>query len=64
MHLNYYSNKPEDYIRIEKAIQFIEANFKSQPNLEQIAESVHLSKYHFDRIFKRSGLVLSNSCNL
>ncbi len=43
----------DDFRRIEKAISFVEANFKSQPNLEQIAASTHLSKYHFDRLFKR-----------
>jgi len=48
-----YSQHSDDYKRIEKAIQFIEANFKSQPTLDQIAESVFLSKYHFDRLFKR-----------
>ena len=48
-----YSQRSDDYKRIEKAIQFIEANFKSQPTLDQIAESVFLSKYHFDRLFKR-----------
>jgi len=48
-----YLQKSEDYLRIEKAIKFIENNFKYQPKLDEIAESVHLSKYHFDRIFKR-----------
>ena len=48
-----HSQQSEDYRRIEKAIQFIEDNFKSQPPLDKIAESVHLSKYHFDRLFKR-----------
>jgi len=48
-----YSQQSEDFIRIRKAIKFIEGNFKSQPTLDQIAESVHLSKYHFDRVFKR-----------
>ena len=48
-----YSQHSDDYRRIEKAIQFIEANFQSQPTLAQIAESVFLSKYHFDRLFKR-----------
>ena len=48
-----YSQQSEDYKRIEKAIQFIEDNFKSQPTLDQIADSVHLSKYHFGRLFKR-----------
>lgn len=42
-----------DYFRIEKAIRFVEENFKSQPSLEEIAESVHLSKFHFDRLFKQ-----------
>lgn len=48
-----YSQQSEDFQRIEKAIQFIEANFKSQPTLDQMAKSVHLSKYHFQRLFKR-----------
>lgn len=48
-----FSQQSLDYQRIEKAIRFIEKNFKSQPNLEQIAQSVHLSKYHFNRLFKR-----------
>lgn len=48
-----YSQQSEDFQRIEKAIQFIEENFKSQPTLDQMARRVHLSKYHFDRLFKR-----------
>ena len=48
-----YSQQSGDFQRIEKAIQFIEANFKSQPTLDQMAKSVHLSKYHFQRLFKR-----------
>jgi AraC family transcriptional regulator of adaptative response/methylated-DNA-[protein]-cysteine methyltransferase len=53
MNIDDYSQQVEDFKRIEKAIQYIEVNFKSQPTLDQIAESVHLSKYHFDRLFKR-----------
>lgn len=53
MHLYNDLRQSEDYRRIEKAIQFIEGHFKSQPTLEQIAGSVYLSKYHFDRVFKR-----------
>ena len=53
MNASDYSLPSEDFKRIEKAIQFIERNFKSQPTLEQIAASIHLSKYHFDRLFKR-----------
>jgi len=48
-----YSQQADDYKRIEKAIHFIEDNFKSQPTLDEIAEYVHLSKYHFNRMFKR-----------
>ncbi len=42
-----------DYQRIEQAIQYLENNFQSQPSLEEIAASVHLSKYHFQRLFKQ-----------
>ncbi len=48
-----YSQQTDDYKKIEKAIYFIENYFKSQPSLGEIADSVHLSKYHFTRVFKR-----------
>jgi AraC family transcriptional regulator, regulatory protein of adaptative response / methylated-DNA-[protein]-cysteine methyltransferase len=48
-----FSQQSDDFRRIEKAIGYVEANYKSRPTLDQIAESVHLSKYHFDRLFKR-----------
>ncbi|MEX0361882.1 MAG: helix-turn-helix domain-containing protein, partial [Allomuricauda sp.] len=41
-----------NYDRIAKAIQHISSNFKEQPSLDEIAEQVHLSPYHFQRIFK------------
>jgi AraC family transcriptional regulator of adaptative response/methylated-DNA-[protein]-cysteine methyltransferase len=43
----------EDYKRIEQAIEFMERTFREQPGLEEIAASVYLSKYHFQRMFKR-----------
>jgi AraC family transcriptional regulator of adaptative response/methylated-DNA-[protein]-cysteine methyltransferase len=43
----------QDYRRIEKAILFLEKNFRSQPDLREIARSVNLSEYHFQRLFKR-----------
>lgn len=49
----HYSQQAEDYNKIENAIDFIEQNFRSQPTLEQISQSVFLSKYHFNRLFKR-----------
>ena len=48
-----FSQQAFDYQRIEQAIQFLEANFKDQPELDEIASSVNLSKYHFQRLFKR-----------
>lgn len=43
--------RSRDYARIEKAIGFIEANFRTQPELADIARAVHLSPYHFQRLF-------------
>jgi AraC family transcriptional regulator of adaptative response/methylated-DNA-[protein]-cysteine methyltransferase len=48
-----FSQQSSDYQRIEQAIRFLEANYRSQPSLDEIAGSVHLSKYHFQRLFKR-----------
>lgn len=42
-----------DYQRIEAAIQYLEQNYHNQPSLDEIAARVHLSKYHFQRLFKR-----------
>jgi AraC family transcriptional regulator of adaptative response/methylated-DNA-[protein]-cysteine methyltransferase len=41
-----------DYQRIATAIEYIKQNFKEQPVLEQVAEKVHLSPFHFQRMFK------------
>ncbi len=40
-----------DFQRIAKAIGYLKSNFKSQPNLEEVAEKVHVSPYHFQRMF-------------
>ena len=40
-----------DYNRIAKAIEYISTNFKEQPSLEDVAEKVHLSPFHFQRLF-------------
>jgi AraC family transcriptional regulator, regulatory protein of adaptative response / methylated-DNA-[protein]-cysteine methyltransferase len=42
-----------DYLRIEKAISFLQANYTRQPDLQEVAKSVHLSEYHFQRLFTR-----------
>jgi AraC family transcriptional regulator of adaptative response/methylated-DNA-[protein]-cysteine methyltransferase len=43
----------EDYLRIEKSIRYLEDHIPDQPGLEEIAEQVHLSPYHFQRLFTR-----------
>lgn len=40
-----------NYNRIAEAIDYIKANFKDQPNLDEVAEKVHLSPFHFQRLF-------------
>ncbi|PBJ13308.1 methylated-DNA--[protein]-cysteine S-methyltransferase [Flavobacterium sp. ACN6] len=40
-----------NYNRIADAIDYIKANFKDQPNLDEVAEKVHLSPFHFQRLF-------------
>lgn len=42
-----------DYARVEQAIRYLEEHFLEHPSLDDIAASVHLSKYHFQRLFKR-----------
>lgn len=37
--------------RITKAIEYIQNNFKDQPNLDEVAEHLHLSPAHFQRLF-------------
>ena len=43
----------DDYQRIEQAILYLQANTHRQPGLQEVAESVHLSEYHFQRLFTR-----------
>jgi AraC family transcriptional regulator, regulatory protein of adaptative response / methylated-DNA-[protein]-cysteine methyltransferase len=40
-----------NFSRIEAAIGYITANFKTQPGLDEVAEKIHLSPYHFQRMF-------------
>ncbi len=40
-----------DYERVANAIQFIKENFNSQPSLDEIAQAVNLSPYHFQKLF-------------
>ena len=42
-----------DYARIEKAILYIDGNFRGQPDLKELARNTGLSEYHFHRLFTR-----------
>jgi AraC family transcriptional regulator of adaptative response/methylated-DNA-[protein]-cysteine methyltransferase len=48
-----FSQTAIDYERIEKAIQFLSENFHSQPSLKEISAKIHVSEYHFQRLFSR-----------
>jgi AraC family transcriptional regulator of adaptative response/methylated-DNA-[protein]-cysteine methyltransferase len=40
-----------NYQRIAEAIEYIMANYKNQPTLDLIADDVHISPFHFQRLF-------------
>ncbi len=42
-----------DYQRIEAAIHWIRTHFEHQPSVAEMAAAVHLSPYHFSRLFSR-----------
>jgi len=42
-----------DYQRVAQAIAYIESHLENQPCLAQVASSIHLSPYHFQRLFRR-----------
>lgn len=44
---------PDDYQRIAKAIQFLKHSACKQPSLDEAANQVGLSPYHFQRLFHR-----------
>lgn len=46
------SEQTVNYNRIAKAIEFIIANQANQPSLDDIANHVHLSAFHFQRLFQ------------
>lgn len=41
-----------NYDRVANAIEFYKSNFREQPSLEDVAEHIHLSPFHFQRMFK------------
>jgi AraC family transcriptional regulator of adaptative response/methylated-DNA-[protein]-cysteine methyltransferase len=43
----------EDYPRIAQAIEYLEKNSNTQPELSEVADVIGLSEYHFQRVFSR-----------
>jgi AraC family transcriptional regulator of adaptative response/methylated-DNA-[protein]-cysteine methyltransferase len=42
-----------DYQRIEKAILYLQTHYLEQPDLASVSRAVHMSEYHFQRVFSR-----------
>lgn len=40
-----------NYQRITQAIQYLQDNYKHQPGLDEVAAHIHLSPFHFQRLF-------------
>lgn len=47
------TQRARDYHRVERAMHFLHDHFRDQPALEDIAGAVHLSPFHFQRLFTR-----------
>lgn len=43
----------QDYLLVERAIEYLEAHYRQQPSLAELAAAVHMSEGHFQRLFKR-----------
>ncbi len=41
-----------NYEKVEKAIDYLYKNYRQQPDLDEVAKQVHVSPFHFQRIFK------------
>ncbi|PLY11028.1 MAG: 6-O-methylguanine DNA methyltransferase [Arcobacter sp.] len=50
--MNELEIKSRYYEDIKKAIEYFDENYLYQPNLDEVAAHVGMSKYHFSRIFK------------
>jgi len=42
-----------DYARVESALRFLNRNYLHRPSLDEIASHIHLSPFHFERLFQR-----------
>ncbi|MBI3778220.1 MAG: methylated-DNA--[protein]-cysteine S-methyltransferase [Gammaproteobacteria bacterium] len=51
--VNGHSQRATDYERIERAIRYLEENYRQQPDLKELARDAGLSEFHFQRLFRR-----------
>jgi AraC family transcriptional regulator of adaptative response/methylated-DNA-[protein]-cysteine methyltransferase len=51
--VNGHSRRATDYERIERAIRYLEENYRQQPDLKELARGAGLSEFHFQRLFRR-----------
>src|SRR3990170_2048640 len=51
--INGHSRRITDYERIERAIHYLEENYRQQPDLKELARGAGLSEFHFQRLFRR-----------
>ena len=51
-----------DYKRVERAIDYITRNYKDKLSLEDIVAEIHVSPFHFQRLFSKwAGVSPKNS---
>ena len=53
MPLTDYSQLSQDYGKIDQAILFLETHRLEQPGLTELAQDLHMSEYHLQRLFSR-----------
>ncbi len=50
--MNKLEEKSKYYEDIKKAIEYFDKNYSTQPNLDDVAKYIGMSKHHFSRVFK------------
>ena len=48
-----YRQYSQDYRLVEQALHYLEENYQTQPGLDEVANSIGYSPYHFQRLFAR-----------
>ncbi len=51
--LTTFEQQSQDYYRVEQALNYLNDHANEQPSLKEVADSLNLSEYHFQRMFTR-----------